>query len=874
MSLSFQCVLDSKGHIISIDHDMVESLAALKKPLPDNSSVFDILPVACHSGINQFLAEQTQRKTQLYSHLPLSSGQKHTMLLEFRRSIRGDLIMVRFSDPKETLHSPELISSVLDITQTGTWTVDVSKNIVVWSPITYRIHEIEEGAPIAIDKAIDFYAPEYREMIQRCVEKGIETGEPWDVEAKIVTPTGLEKWVHAIGRAIFDDGKLSRLEGTFQDIDFLKRQDQEIKTLNERQNLALLASKIGVWDMNLEKNILHWDETMYEIYDLEWQDSKNNFEQWYESLVEDDREKNSIAFKKAIDTTGRFEHEFRIKHSDGSIRYIRALADIFYEQGQPVRALGVNWDVTDEKLNQQRLLEAKADLEHSEQVLQKITDILPLGIMKIDLDQNIIFANQTYCSWRGLSTKEILGRNIERLLGPEIYTKVEGHLREAFEGKGTDYELTLTYENDITRTLHIQLIPDYDRNGSLIGVVASLIDISERRQRESQLQEARRVAEQALAARSAFLANMSHEIRTPLNGVIGMCELLLDQVQDQPEQTKVLETILSSGDTLLAVINDILDFSKIEAKKISIEPVSCNMKELLDQVIELYGANASRKGLSVKLSNRIPDETYLIVDSIRFQQIVGNLVSNAIKFTSKGYVELFAEIVWQDEASTLRVEVRDTGIGMSVKQVNKLFMPFEQADSSTTRRFGGTGLGLSISKSLAELMDGSLRVESEMHKGSTFILELPVIKGQKEVIGEPKAIQNISSNLKILVAEDNLTNQIVVEGMLKKLGISPKIVQNGREAVDELFANPSYDLVLMDCHMPEMDGYQATKMIRAHGQPLSDIMIVALTASVMQEDIDHCLASGMNRVISKPLKKKSLLELLTHIQSAEHQKAS
>jgi signal transduction histidine kinase/AmiR/NasT family two-component response regulator len=408
-------------------------------------------------------------------------------------------------------------------------------------------------------------------------------------------------------------------------------------------------------------------------------------------------------------------------------------------------------------------------------------------------------------------------------------------------------------------------------------IVAALRDVTERKQLEFDLIEARERAEQAVAVKSEFLAHLSHEIRTPMNGVIGLADLLLDRPLDDVGRSYV-RLITESGETMMKLLNDILDIAKVDAGRLQLSSETFDLHDCLAKSLSLMTASAVRKGLNLELAMADDLPRRIVGDSLRLRQILANLIGNAVKFTESGHVRLEAAVERDESdacADTLVITVEDSGIGIAEGLQSRVFDEFTQADAGTADSFGGTGLGLAISRRLAEAFGGTLSLTSIPGTGTRLILRMPlVLPGPDLALPAPAAAASERPSmapLHLLVAEDNRTNQLIIGAMLERLGHSHAMVMRGDEVLDKVRAAEAagrpFDAVLMDLLMPGMDGREATQALREAGYSAAAMPVIAVTANGFAQDIEACRAAGMQGHLVKPVRIDALAEELARIMA-------
>ena len=558
--------------------------------------------------------------------------------------------------------------------------------------------------------------------------------------------------------------------------------------------------------------------------------------------------------------------EFCINTKNGTIKWVEQTAVLITENNIPVGFQCIIKDITEKKQMESIVRKYEVDLIQNQELLQSILDNATSLIYIKDLEGKYLLTNKEFRKKLNVNNNEVIGKTDFDF----------SNVKQAQFFKDTDDEVIRTCKSveveeiielpDGKHNILIIKFPLLDAQNKIYGISGIATDITERVKYQQQLIEAKKIAEEAKQLQEQFLANMSHEIRTPMNGIQGMNDLLLETDLNE-EQKEFSTTIKRSADNLLVIINDILDFSKIQAGKLTIEKIDFNLNEVLQNIKALFQHKLNEKGLTLKLTVNENVPATLNGDPYRLNQVLVNLLGNAIKFTPSGSITI--SILVQEKRSdqtVLSFAIADTGIGIETNVINNIFESFTQASTNTTRKYGGTGLGLAITKQLVEMQDGTISVESIINIGTTFKFSIPynnsITCGSLLSTGiDVKNYRSLFTGKKFLVAEDNEVNQKVIRQVLQRAGGTVDIANNGLEAITLLKKTTDYNLIIMDLQMPEMDGYAATKYIR-RVMNLS-IPIIAMTASALKNEKAKCIEIGMNDYLSKPFNFSNLYQRIS-----------
>lgn len=790
----------------------------------------------------------------------------------------------------ELWESEARLRFALETAQIGAWELNLLDHTAHRTLLHDKIFGYEPMLPSwTYEMALDHVLPEDRPEFARRFREAISTRSNWDFECRIRRADGEVRWILATGTHVRSPGNDQpiKMAGIVQDITGRKLVEQELREGEAREkarSIALDTAKreverhlddmrfiveatdLGIWSNEMPLSNMNWNSQVKEHFWLP-PDYEPGLEDFFNILHPDDREPTRLAIEGAIAEHRVQDITYRTVAPDGRVKWVRAQGRAAYgEDGKPVRFSGITQDITEYKL-------FEGVLRESEAKYRTLFNILPQMIFHKDKDSVYLAVNANYARALGLQPEQIVGRSDKDLYPPELAEKYRRDDALVMREGPKDFEERFMGEGEAEQVVHTYKIPMRDSDGSVAGVLGVFWDVTERVEAEEQLKLARAESIRANLAKSDFLAKMSHEIRTPLAGIMGMAELVLRN-NTQENLSEYLQLLKKSSLTLLSLVNDILDISKIEAGKLSLAMDVIDLRTLLKELHQFFLPAVNQQALQLNFTQAGNTPQFIRCDAGRLRQVLINLVGNAIKFTHAGIVSLdVSPVAVLDGHQQLLFSVRDTGIGIPESVRSNIFQEFSQGNNDTHMKFGGTGLGLAIAKSLVEMMGGSIWVESQEGQGSTFSFRIgyepaqPPAQAQptSEVVPPAQPEPGVGP-LRLLLAEDTATIRMFVQEMLVDEGHHVVAVADGSEVIPALEAD-SYDCVLMDVMMEEMDGIEATKAIRESTSATFDptIPIIAMTAQAMDGDRERFLATGMDGYVSKPIDFEELGRILAMI---------
>ena len=757
---------------------------------------------------------------------------------------------------KENRKELQRLSLVASANTNGVLLTDPSGRIF-WSNESYlemtdySMDELIDKRPIDVARGPKSDGSQIRNMI-----KAYALGKSFTIEVAYYRKNGSWFWGRVKGQPILDpEQNVIQYFSIIEDISQEKARDEQIKRLS----LVASANSKGVFFLNNDITIA-WANTAYESITGYTQDElkdKNPVHLFFNEQTDP----AIIARMREKDTKGEdFTEEFLHKKKDGSVFWARLnMQFVTDDAGKISQRFGVLDDITKEK-------DAEQAVRIREEKYRSIIANMNLGLLEVDNNEIIQYANQSFMNMSGFSDAELIGNKpSDFFISGENIEVIKSKNEQRTQGISDAYEIPVRDKKGDLRYWLISGAPRYNDKGEIIGSIGIHLDVTKQKLQELELIEARKKAEGASEAKETFLANMSHEIRTPLNAIIGMLRELSKETVNN-KQRAYLNNANAASRHLLSIINNILDISKIEAGEFQLEKRHISMVDVINETVSIISSNAEEKLIDIQTSFAADLKPALIGDPVRIRQILINLLGNSIKFTEKGYIHIECTIKKTSHYEQyVQISIMDTGIGMDKAFLKDLFKKFSQENKSTAIKYGGTGLGMAITYQLVQLMGGSIEISSEKGKGTQVDLLLPMPIGNINEIEKSVDTDNFNElrGLKVLLAEDNELNRIVAINTLSYFGLQTTEAENGLIAIEKL-KNNHFDVILMDLHMPEMDGLQATRVIRQELK--SDIPIIALTANAFKKEIEQCLEAGMNDFVTKPFEESVLLQsLLKHV---------
>jgi len=736
------------------------------------------------------------------------------------------------------------------IARLGNWEWNIIAGEEQWSEEMFRLLGlVPDKDRITHETLENAIHPEDRDLVLQAIEQTIYNDKPYQIEFRILRGDGHIRYVQAFGKLIRETtGRPMRLLGTAQDITERKQAEAALKDSEARLAEVQRIARLGNWSWDLQTGEEQWSEEMFRVLGLSPLRDQITHETFEKALHPEDREAVLQAIEQTISNHKPYQLEFKIIGYDGILRHVQAFGKLIRDvDGKPLRLLGTAQEITERK-------QAEIALRESEKFRRTLIETSLIGLVMFNRHGLIIEANSAFATIIGYTLEEVIRRLRDSNIIPQHHDQPLASVMA--QGRFGPCEREFIHKQGHLVPVRLSGLVIEHKNESFFWV--NVEDITDQRQTELALRQAKETAEVANRAKSAFLANMSHELRTPLNGILGYTQILRRDKQLTSQQQEGIDIIHRSGEYLLTLINDILDLSKVEAGKIELYPSNFYLNEFLKGLRDLFRMRAEEKGISFIYKALTPLPPVIRADEKRLRQILINLLSNAMKFTQRGGVYLKVSY-HQDH---MRFQVEDTGVGIAPEEIKKIFLPFQQVGDFNYRT-EGTGLGLSISQKLIEMMGGSLHVDSVPGKGSIFWTELnlPEVSDlEKHHTHEPVIIGIQGSPRTILVVDDTKENCMVLYNLLSPLGFKVIEASNGKESIEKAKIYLP-DLILMDLVMSVIDGFEATRQIRRLVE-LKNTIIIAISASAFDYHQQQSREAGCDDFIAKPIRAEILLERL------------
>lgn len=878
-------------NILGYSHDELLEIPFIDLVHPDDiDKTLDSFNDIKNGAITYNLVNRYKKKNGEYRYLSWKAVPNEDNIFAIARDITNE---------KEYIDELEKIKNLLDetnkIAKIGYWEVDLVNEYVYWSNVTKSIHAVQDNYIPDLKTGINFYKEGFsKDLITSAVNEGIELQKSWDLELILIDFKGNEKWVRAIGRPKVVDNKVVSLYGTFQDINERKLLEIELENDRKRLNQIIDGTHVATWEWNVQTGWTQFNERWAEIigYTLE-ELGPIDINTWMKFAHPEDL--NESGKQLELHFSGQvpyYECRSRMKHKSGKWVWVLDRGKVFTwtPDGKPEMMYGTHQEITTQMELQERILELNHNLTS---IMDSTTQV---SIIVTDLNGIITHFNKGAENLLGYNAEEMVGSQTPAIIHiPEEVEKRAIELKQKYNIDAEGFDVFIakaragyfdsnewTYVRKNNTKFSVQLIVTSRKNihGEIVGYIGVATDITKLKKYEEELIKSREKAEDANQAKSDFLANMSHEIRTPLNGVIGFTDLLMRTSLDNV-QLQYMDAINKSAVSLMDLINDILDFSKIEAGKLELNIEKSDLYSLASQAIDVIKFKAHEKHLEIILDIDYTINRFVYLDNVRLRQILINLIGNAIKFTKEGEVTLkikklksyylnenYENIHYVD----IKFSVIDTGIGIDNKNFDKILQAFSQEDVSTTRKFGGTGLGLSITNRLLNLMDSHIEIKSEVGKGSEFFFIMKIKVDDTKEINELLDIEPEIKFNNVLIIDDNKYNRTISSEILKLLNINSESVDNGLDAIkliEKGNQNGKYDLLILDYHMPYLDGLEVASIIRNKLKINSKTLpILFLHSSHNDKNLIDLLQNlDINSSLLKPINLDILKSAILNIQN-------